>query len=82
MSAADNEKNDDNLSVAVIYVLAVDAARARAGGNLELMFGTEHSVVTMDRETFGRTVPRNNHHIVMVEMLKGNGAFKPRLISL
>ena len=60
--------------IAVITVLDVDRLSSMA--SLHTEFGTGNTRVAIRPDQLGQILPRNNHNMVLVEMSKGNRAFK------
>ena len=62
------------VTIAVITVLDVD--RLSALTSLDTEFGTGVTRIAIRPDQLSQILPRNNHNMVLVEMSKGNRAFK------
>ena len=62
------------VTIAVITVLDVDRLSSLASLNIE--FGTGVTRIAIRPDQLSQILPRNNHNMVLVEMSKGNRAFK------
>lgn len=62
------------VTIAVISVLEVD--RLSALTSLDTEFGTGVTRIAIRPDQLSQILPRNNHNMVLVEMSKGNRAFK------
>lgn len=62
------------VTIAVITVLDVDRLSSLTSLNIE--FGTGVTRIAIRPDQLSQILPRNNHNMVLVEMSKGNRAFK------
>ena len=62
------------VTIAVITVLDVDRLSSITSPNIE--FGTGVTRIIIRPDQLSQILPRNNHNMVLVEMSKGNRAFK------